>query len=144
MFEISKNIQNFDQKYISGYVLVCTQNCHLKFNSTHCAPPPTHTHIVCWIEVKVAVLHAWHYMLWNLLRINVLNISWYFKHQIPTRIWSEATLKQNWRKCLRKKQQIAISEDNYFNNVSSMLLSKSYSIFKMWCFKYQIWFNIRL
>ena len=31
-------IQNFDQNYVSGHVLPCTQNCHLNSNSTHCAP----------------------------------------------------------------------------------------------------------
>ena len=35
-FEISKFIQNFDYKYISGDILLCTQNCHLNSNSTHC------------------------------------------------------------------------------------------------------------
>ena len=40
VFKISKVIQNFDYKYISGHVLPCTQNCHLNSNSTHCAPPP--------------------------------------------------------------------------------------------------------
>ena len=39
VFKISKIIQNFDYKYISEHVLPCTQNCHLKTNSTHCAPP---------------------------------------------------------------------------------------------------------
>ena len=29
-------MQNFDQRWILGHVLVCTQNCHLNFNSTHC------------------------------------------------------------------------------------------------------------
>ena len=38
VFEISKIIQNFDHNYISGLVLPCTQNRHLNFNSTHCAP----------------------------------------------------------------------------------------------------------
>ena len=32
---ISKIIQNFDQKCISGHVLSCTQDCHLNSNSTH-------------------------------------------------------------------------------------------------------------
>ena len=36
VFKISKIIQNFDYKYISEHVLLCTQNCHLKTNSTHC------------------------------------------------------------------------------------------------------------
>ena len=36
VFKISKIIQNFDYKYISEHVLLCTQNCHLKINSTHC------------------------------------------------------------------------------------------------------------
>ena len=36
VFEISKIIQNFDYRYISGHVLLCTQNCHLNSNSTHC------------------------------------------------------------------------------------------------------------
>ena len=36
LFKISKIIQNFDQKYISGHVMPCTQNCHLNSNSTHC------------------------------------------------------------------------------------------------------------
>ena len=40
VFEISKIIQNFDHKYISGHVLACAQNRHLNYNSTHCAPPP--------------------------------------------------------------------------------------------------------
>ena len=35
-FKISKIIQNFDYRYISGHVLLCTQNCHLNPNSTHC------------------------------------------------------------------------------------------------------------
>jgi hypothetical protein len=38
VFEISKIIQNFDHKYISGHVLPCTQNRHFNSNSTHCAP----------------------------------------------------------------------------------------------------------
>ena len=36
VFKISKIIQNFDYKYISGHILPCTQNCHLNSNSTHC------------------------------------------------------------------------------------------------------------
>ena len=39
MFEISKIIQNFDYKYISGHVLLCTKTRHLNSNSTHCALP---------------------------------------------------------------------------------------------------------
>ena len=34
LFKISKIIQNFDYRYISGHVLLCTQNCHLNPNST--------------------------------------------------------------------------------------------------------------
>ena len=45
VFKISKIIQNFDYKYISEHVLLCTQNCHLKTNSTHCAPPHKKFHI---------------------------------------------------------------------------------------------------
>ena len=37
LFKISNIIQNFDYKYILGHVLLCTQNCHLNSNSTHCA-----------------------------------------------------------------------------------------------------------
>ena len=37
VFKISKNIQNFDQKYISGHVVPCKQNCHPNSDSTHCA-----------------------------------------------------------------------------------------------------------
>ena len=40
VFKISKIIQNFDHKYISGHVLACTQNRHLNYNSTHCELPP--------------------------------------------------------------------------------------------------------
>ena len=61
---------------------------------------------VCWIEVKLAVLCARQYMPWNLLLIKVLNNFWYFKHQILTRISSEAYLKCKWRNCLWKKLQI--------------------------------------
>ena len=44
LFKISNIIQNFDQKYILGHILPCTQNCHLNSNSTNCggeacAPP---------------------------------------------------------------------------------------------------------
>ena len=35
---MSKNIQNFDHRYISGHVLLCIQNCHLNSNSSHCGP----------------------------------------------------------------------------------------------------------
>ena len=41
-------------------------------------------------------------MPWNLLLIKVLNDFWYFKHQILTRICSEAYLKRYWRNCLCK------------------------------------------
>ena len=37
VFEISKIIQNLDQKKISGHVLACTWNRHLNFLSKHCA-----------------------------------------------------------------------------------------------------------
>ena len=47
---------------------------------------------VCWIRVKVVVLCAHKYMLWNLLLIKVLNNFWYYKHQIPTGTCSEAYL----------------------------------------------------
>ena len=57
---------------------------------------------VYWIEVKVAVFSARQYMLWNIFIIKVLNIFWYFKLEILTRICSEAFLKQYWRNCLQK------------------------------------------
>ena len=37
VLEISKIVQNFDYKHISWHALAWTQNCHLNFNSTHCA-----------------------------------------------------------------------------------------------------------
>ena len=55
MFEISKIIQNFDQKQISRHVLVCTLNCHLNFNSTHCATVPLSTTLSDSGEVLNAV-----------------------------------------------------------------------------------------
>ena len=60
---------------------------------------------VCWIEVKVAVLCARQYMLWNLIIIKVLNSIWYFKHQIPTSICSEAYLNHNWRNEFEKSKK---------------------------------------
>ena len=80
---------------------------------------------VCWIGVKVAVLCAQQYMSWNIFLIKVLNNFWYFEHPILTMIYSEAYLKHNWRNCLWKKQKSTIYEDNFFNNVTNMLLSKS-------------------
>ena len=58
---------------------------------------------VCWIEVKVVVLCAQHYMSWNIFLIKVLNNIWYFEHPILTMICLEAYLKNNWRNCLWKK-----------------------------------------
>ena len=56
---------------------------------------------VCWIEVKVAVLCAHQYMLWNQLLMKILINVWYFKHQILTWICSEPYLKhQKLRKTL--------------------------------------------
>ena len=63
--------------------------------------PSPHTHTVCWIVVLIND----------------------FKHQILTSIWLEANLKHKWRNCLWKKQKIAKSEDNFFNNVSNVLFS---------------------
>ena len=65
---------------------------------------------VCWIEVKVAVLCSRQYIPWNLLIIKFLNNFWYFKHQILTRICSEAYLKHYWRNCLQKLYFILLSE----------------------------------
>ena len=46
VFKIPKIIQKFDQKYISGHVLPCTQNCHHNSDSTHCAGVPRYPHIL--------------------------------------------------------------------------------------------------
>ena len=79
------------------------------------------------VEMKLRwqfYVHASKYMPWTVLLIIVLNNFWYFKHQILTRICSDAYLKHNWRNCLWKEWKLTISEDNFFNNVSHMLLSK--------------------
>ena len=76
----------------------------------------------CWIEVKVAVLCARQYMPWNLFLIKILNNFWHFKHQILTRISSEAYLKRSWRNCI---WNIIIFEDNFFNYVKTVLLNPS-------------------
>ena len=80
---------------------------------------------VCWIGVKLAVLCARLYMHWNIFIIKVLNNVWYFQQPILSMICSEAYLKHNWRNCLWKKQKSTIAEDNFFNNVTNMLPSKS-------------------
>ena len=46
----------------------------------------------------------------------------YFKHQILSSICSEAILKHNWRNWLCKKQNIVISEGNFFNNMQIGIL----------------------
>ena len=72
---------------------------------------------VCWVEVKVAVLCAQQYMPWNLLLIKLLNNFWYFKHQILTKICSEAYLKHNWRNCLWKSKKL-----QFLKTISSKML----------------------
>ena len=79
---------------------------------------------VCWIGVKLVVLCAQQYIPRNLLIIKVLNNFWYFKHQIPSRTCSEAYLKHYWRNSLQKLYSFTFVRDNFFNNVSNMLLSK--------------------
>ena len=90
---------------------------------------------VCWIEVKVAVLCAHQYMPWNLLLIKVLNNFWYFKHQILTRICSEAYLKHYWRNCL-----LLIVFFLLFSKTNLQLCFKHASeqiLVDVWCLKYQ-------
>ena len=70
VFEISKIIQNYDQKYISGLVLVCTWNHHLNFISTHCAPPPIP---ILW---NIGILHHKEAKLPKHLQHSVYSIVW--------------------------------------------------------------------
>ena len=42
-----------------------------------------------------------HHRHWNPLIIKDLNNFWYIKHQILSRIYSEAYLKHNWIKCIQ-------------------------------------------
>ena len=75
-------------------------------------PPST----VCSIEVKVAGLCTHQYMAWILLPSKVLNIFLYIKHQILTRICSEAYLKHNQRNFYQKSERI-----QFFMTISSIM-----------------------
>jgi hypothetical protein len=70
-------------------------------------------------------------MLWNLLLIKVLNNFWYLKHEILTRICSEAFLKHYWRNC----------NFCYFFQTPFLELCLNYAfepiLVKIMCLKYQ-------
>ena len=94
---ISGNLHQKALRKVSSFGLFYTRRWELKISIWR-RPQGT----VCWIEVKVAVLCAQQYMPWDLHMIKVLNNFSYFKHQILTRIYSEAYLKHYWRNCLQK------------------------------------------
>ena len=76
------------------------------------------------LELEVAVLCAQQYMSWNIFPIQVLNNFCYFEHPTLTMIYSEAYLKRNWRYCLWKKWKGTLSDDDFSNIFTNMLLSK--------------------
>ena len=91
---------------------------------------------VCWMGVKVTVSCALQYMSWNNSLIKVLNSFWCFKHQISTRISSEAYLKHYWRNCLQILPFfIYFFNNNLFNYVSNMLSAQI--LVKIWCLKHK-------
>ena len=85
---------------------------------TTCPPPP----IVSWIEVKVAVLCPRQYMPKNLILMKVFNKFWYFKHQILTRIGSEAYLRHNWRNCKKDAISSLMLQLRYWANLGRDLV----------------------
>ena len=109
----------------SELLSIILKYCYFEYLSAWIAPVPPLPYTVCWIEVKVGVLYARQCMPWDLLLTKVLNIFWYFKHQIMTKISSEAYLKHYWRNCLQILSFFIYFNNNLFNYVSNMLKSKS-------------------